>query len=227
VKPPQKSIASAKETAAVLQGVKPHPRSVAGAHRPAADLGRWIAAAVGRSHDRLAEDIREGRRGDLTAGLHRLTDRGYGRLRARAAELGLEQDEYTATLRCLLLPADPGCRTRVSFGVGDGGLFQLRRGRWQDLEEPADGEPVGTDEALTVGEHPFRFRATAARRGDTLLLCGAGLAEPLRDEPDLAGLLAERWAPAEPPGLAAFLADVQLRAKGYADDRTAAAVWEV
>ncbi|HET6860300.1 MAG TPA: phage holin family protein, partial [Streptomyces sp.] len=28
VKPPEKSIASAKQTAAVLQGVKPHPRQV-------------------------------------------------------------------------------------------------------------------------------------------------------------------------------------------------------
>ncbi|MDK0520407.1 phage holin family protein [Streptomyces sp. ML-6] len=38
VKPPQKSIASAKQTAAVLQGVKPHPRPevAAGASRPAA-----------------------------------------------------------------------------------------------------------------------------------------------------------------------------------------------
>ncbi|MEU8568836.1 phage holin family protein [Streptomyces pathocidini] len=34
VKPPQKSIASAKETAAVLQGVKPHPRTANGT-RPA------------------------------------------------------------------------------------------------------------------------------------------------------------------------------------------------
>jgi hypothetical protein len=34
VKPPQMSIASAKQTAAVLQGVKPHPRSSDGA-RPA------------------------------------------------------------------------------------------------------------------------------------------------------------------------------------------------
>ncbi|MGJ3561462.1 hypothetical protein ACR6C2_37265 [Streptomyces sp. INA 01156] len=32
--------------------------------------------------------------------------------------------------------------------------------------------------------------------------------------------------PAEPPGLAAFLTDAQARVKGYADDRTAAAVWE-
>ncbi|MER5356853.1 phage holin family protein [Streptomyces sp. NPDC002785] len=38
VKPPEKSIASAKQTAAVLQGVKPHPRPAvaAGTSRPAA-----------------------------------------------------------------------------------------------------------------------------------------------------------------------------------------------
>ncbi|MBO0515411.1 hypothetical protein J0695_26980, partial [Streptomyces beijiangensis] len=65
-----------------------------------------------------------------------------------------------------------------------------------------------------------------ARPGDTLLLCSGGLAEPLRGEPALAKELAERWAPGDPPGLAAFLADIQLRVKGYADDRTAAAVWE-
>lgn len=38
--------------------------------------------------------------------------------------------------------------------------------------------------------------------------------------------LTERWSAAEPPGLAAFLADTQVRVKGYADDRTVAAVWE-
>ncbi|NUL27410.1 protein phosphatase 2C domain-containing protein, partial [Streptomyces lunaelactis] len=73
---------------------------------------------------------------------------------------------------------------------------------------------------------PFRFRASVARPGDTLLLCSSGLAEPLRGEAALAEELAERWATAEPPGLAAFLADTQLRVKGYADDRTAVAVWE-
>jgi hypothetical protein len=73
---------------------------------------------------------------------------------------------------------------------------------------------------------PFRFRASVARPGDTLLLCGNGLAEPMRGEPALAEELAERWAPTEAPGLAGYLADVQLRVKGYADDRTSAAVWE-
>ncbi|MGP3951875.1 protein phosphatase 2C domain-containing protein [Streptomyces sp. 7N604] len=248
-----------------------------GARRAAAEICRWVGTAAGHSHARLAEDIRAGRRGALKSGLHRLTDRAYGRLRARATELGLDPAEYTAALRCLLLPADPACRTRVFFGVGGGGLFRLRDGVWQDLEpaatEPGGGAPVvgygaappaadlqtadrHTGDAPTVGlgvrspgapeapaapssaaaqspepspeppAEPFLFRASVARPGDTLLLCSAGLAEPLRDEPELAGILAGRWACAAPPGLAAFLADVQLRVTGYADDRTAAAVWE-
>ncbi|MYZ38988.1 hypothetical protein GT002_28760, partial [Streptomyces sp. SID4917] len=73
---------------------------------------------------------------------------------------------------------------------------------------------------------PFRFRASVARPGDTLLLCGAGLAEPLRGEPAFAGELAARWARTGAPGLTEYLADIQLRIEGYADDRTAAGVWE-
>ncbi|MFJ8078330.1 protein phosphatase 2C domain-containing protein [Streptomyces sp. NPDC096176] len=231
------------------------------AHLAAGDACRWIGGAVGRSHARLSEDIRAGRRGDLKSGLHRLTDRSFGRLRARAAEFGLEPEEYTAGLRCLLLSADPRCRTRVFFGVGGGGLFRLRDGVWQDLEpvvpDSADvtgvpvvgfGSPVpeaGTDgDRLTMDlgittplapyieapplppAEPFRFRASVARPGDTLLLCSSGFAEPVLGEPALAKELAERWSRPEAPGMAEFLADTQLRVKGYADDRTAVAVWE-
>lgn len=248
------------DAALVLVAVATGARPYAGAHLAAADACRWIGEAVGRSHGRLAEDIRAGRRRDLKSGLHRLTDRSYGRLRARAADLGLAPDEYTAGLRCLLLTADPGCRTRVFFGVGEGGLFRLRDGVWQDIEPPVPepaaltGEPVigyGSPPAETAqGDRltmdlgittppaphvdapvpppaePFRFRASVARPGDTLLLAARGLAEPLRGEPALAEELAGRWATGEPPGLAQFLADTQLRVKGYADDRTAAAIWE-
>ncbi|MGI5471525.1 protein phosphatase 2C domain-containing protein [Streptomyces sp. CA-132043] len=269
---------------AVASGAHASPEG----HRAARDACRWIGAAVGRSGARLADDIRTGRREALKSGLQRLADRGYGRLRARAAELGLEPHAYTASLRCLLLPADPACRTRVFFGVGGGGLFRLRDGVWQDLEPPlppaaatggpvvgygtrppgipaqrglADPEPTmnlgvtrapgghesageaaegagtaaygtGTADGPTVGGpsgaagEPFRFRASVARAGDTLLLCSAGLAEPLREAPDFAARLAGRWAETEPPGLTAFLADAQLRLKGHAKDRTAAAVWD-
>ncbi|MFB7587562.1 protein phosphatase 2C domain-containing protein [Streptomyces sp. NPDC056169] len=261
------------EAALVLVAVAAGSRAAEDAHLAAADACQWIAEAVGRSHARLSEDVRTGRRGDLKSGLHRLTDRTYGKLRARAADRGLAPDEYTATLRCLLVPADPECRTRVFFGIGGGGLFRLRGGSWQDIEpllpEPAavTGAPVvgfgsppppagdtGTDTEAEAGTEegdrltmnlgvttapgpivedpvpppaePFRFRASVARPGDTLLLASPGLAEPMRGEPALARELAARWAGQEPPGLAAFLADTQLRVTGYADDRTGAAVWE-
>ncbi|MFC8693989.1 protein phosphatase 2C domain-containing protein [Streptomyces parvus] len=247
----------AAESALVLVAVAGGRRDGEAAHLAAADACRWIGGAVARSHLRLSEDIRAGRRGDLKSGLHRLTDRTYGKLRARAAELGVEPGAYTVSLRCLLLSADPDCRTRVFFGVGSGGLFRLRDGLWQDLEpfipESRAGQaapPGGEQEAGPDGDRltmdlqitgpaspdvggppqppaePFRFRASVARPGDTLMLCSNGLAEPMRGEPALPGELAERWGSAGPPGLPAFLADTQLRIKGYADDRTCAAVWE-
>ncbi|WP_329284278.1 protein phosphatase 2C domain-containing protein [Streptomyces sp. NBC_00691] len=253
------------ETALVLVAVAAGSRAAEDAHLAAADACQWIAEAVCRSHARLSEDIRSGRRGDLKSGLHRLTDRTYGKLRSRAAERGLAPDEYTATLRCLLVPADPDCRTRVFFGIGGGGLFRLRDGSWQDIEpllpEPAavtgapvvgfgsppppdvaaeteEGDRLTMDLGITTAPgplveepvpppaEPFRFRASVARPGDTLLLASPGLAEPMRGEPALARELAARWTDAEAPGLAAFLADTQLRVTGYADDRTGVGVWE-
>ncbi|MEU4657631.1 protein phosphatase 2C domain-containing protein [Streptomyces sp. NPDC023723] len=249
----------AGDDALVLVAMATGGRAATGAHRAAAELCRWIGRAVGRSHLRLAEDLRAARRGDLKSGLHRLTDRSLGRLRASATEQGLAPEEYTAGLRCLLLPADPDCRTRVFFGVGAGGLFRLRDGWWQDMEpHPADttGAPVvgfGSssapaetpdgdrltmdlgvttppgpyqEPALGPPRQPFRFRASVARPGDVLLLCTAGLADPLRGEAALRDHLAGRWSGAAPPGLADYLADARTRVKGYADDRTAAAVWE-
>ncbi|GGS67945.1 protein phosphatase 2C domain-containing protein [Streptomyces cinerochromogenes] len=259
----------AGEQALVLVAMATGARATPGAHLAAAEACRWIGRAVGRSHQRLVEDLRAARRGDLKSGLHRLTDRALGKLRASAAEQGLDPEEYTTSLRCLLLPAGQDCRTRVFFGVGDGGLFRLRDGAWQDIEPsvPSDGgtgapvvgfgsppertpeppsertpegdrlttdlgipappspfEPVGP--APEPPHEPFRFRASVARPGDTLVMCTAGLAEPLRGEPALCAYLARRWSCRTPPGLAAFLADAQVRVKGYADDRTAAAVWE-
>ncbi|MFJ6560201.1 protein phosphatase 2C domain-containing protein [Streptomyces sp. NPDC091412] len=246
----------AGDQALVLVAMATGARATPGAHRAAGEVCQWIAEAVGRSHARLAEDIRAARRGDLKSGLHRLTDRSLGRLRAGAAEQGVEPEQYTATLRCLLLPADPDCRVRVFFGVGAGGLFRLREGEWQDIEpgvaetpghpvvgfgsppsETPDGDRLTMDLGITTPPNPydpapepprepFRFRASVAQPGDTLLMCTAGLADPLRGEPELCAHLSRRWSDPAPPGLAAFLADAQVRVKGYADDRTAAAVWE-
>ncbi|MFI0227554.1 protein phosphatase 2C domain-containing protein [Streptomyces lydicus] len=232
--------------ALILVAVATGRPAVEGAHRAARDACGWIGSAVGRSYTQLAEDIHADRRGDLKAGLQRLTDRSYGKLRARALERGGPPEQYTAALRCLLLPADPDCRTRVFFGVGAGGLFRLRDGAWTDLEpvatdhgtpaplpatdapaRPGPGLPHGPGTAeYPVRPEPFLFHAAFARPGDALLLCSAGLAEPLRQEPAFAAHLADRWSTPEPPGLVPFLATAQLRAKGHAKDRTAVAVWE-
>ncbi|MFF1496890.1 protein phosphatase 2C domain-containing protein [Streptomyces sp. NPDC058304] len=212
------------DDALVLVALAGGDRAAPGAAEAAVELCRWMASAVGRSRERLADDIRAGRRDALRSGLQRLTDRGYGRLRAHAAEFGLPEDAYTAGLRVLLLPIDPECKTRVCFGAGAGGLFRLRAGAWEDLEPEPKPEPE--PESTETGGDGFRFRAAVARPGDTLLLCSGGLAAPMREEGLLSAELAARWADPEPPGLAAFLADTQLRLKGYADDRTAAAVWE-
>lgn len=261
------------DSALLLVAVASGQRAAPGAHRVARELCEWIAGAVGSNQARLTEDIHTANRGALSSGLHRLTDRAYGRLRAGATVRGLAPADHTASVRCLLLPAHPACRTRVFFGVGDGGLFRLRDGVWQDLEpdggerdtvggpvigygsgrppvrhstqeprhpqQPPEPEPrpeprpepgpepgPGPESESEPVHGPFRFRASVARPGDTLLLCSAGLADPLRGEAALADRLAERWDTAEAPGLAAFLADAQTGVKGYADDRTAAAVWE-
>ncbi|MEU0026137.1 protein phosphatase 2C domain-containing protein [Streptomyces sp. NPDC006335] len=243
------------EQALVLVAMATGARATPGAHRAAAEACHWIGRAVGRSHARLAQDISAARRGDLKSGLHRLTDRSLGKLRASAVEQGVDPEEYAATLRCLLLPADPDCRVRVFFGVGAGGLFRLRDGEWHDIEpqvsditgepvvgfgslptETPDGDRLTMDLGIPTPPSPyepapeppreaFRFRASVARPGDTLLMCTGGLADPLRGEPELCDYLTGRWS-GPPPGLAAFLADSQVRVKGYADDRTAAAVWE-
>ncbi|MEU5268420.1 protein phosphatase 2C domain-containing protein [Streptomyces hygroscopicus] len=240
------------DSALVLAAVASGQRAAPGTHRAARELCEWIAEAVGRNRARLTEDVHTANRGALVSGLHRLTDRAYGRLRADAAGRGLAPADYTASVRCLLLPAHPACRTRVFFGTGDGGLFRLRDGVWQDLEpaetepepapastpasastpapvsapDPASASAPAPASAPTPASAPFRFRASVARPGDTLLLCSAGLAAPLRGEAALADHLAERWGAAEPPGLSAFLADAQTGVKGYAADRTAVAVWE-
>ncbi|MQS02892.1 protein phosphatase 2C domain-containing protein [Streptomyces sp. OF1] len=241
----------------LLVAVASGSRAAAAGHLAAREVCEWIGGAIGRSRARLVEDMREGRRSALKSGLGRLTARSLGRLRASAAQQGLDPADYTAGLRCLLLPADPRCQVRLFFGVGPGGLFRLRDGSWQDLEPsappgatvpgatvpggglPAGGLEAGVPPGAGAGgpsapggsasepvTPPFLFRTSLAEPGDRLLLCSGGMAEPMRGERGFRAVLADRWSGAEAPGLADFLADVQLRAKGYADDRTAVVVWE-
>ncbi|WP_438485233.1 protein phosphatase 2C domain-containing protein [Streptomyces sp. S186] len=219
---------------AVATGLSPRG---AVAQRAARAACAWAGGAVGRCATRLAQDLRAGRRESLRAGLQRLTARGFGRLRGRAAELGVAADADPAALCCLLVPGDPDCRTWVFFGAGAGGLFRLRHDGWEDLDpvgarpaglaphsvpDPAPGPPPAIPSAT-----PFRFRAVPGRSGDVLLLCGAGVAAPLSGDPDFAARLAAAWSVPGPPDLVDFLAAVQPRGAGDTRDRTAVGIWDL
>lgn len=175
-----------------------------------------LAEAIGRSRAELAADLREGARDRLRYGLQRLTVRAGAALRSLAPDTG--------SLHCLLISLDPAATHRAAFGVGPGGLYLLRAGHWIDayaarlLHHP-DGPSAVTE------PRPFRFRLVPATPGDILLLGTPGLADPIAEEPAVAHFLATHWAHPHPPGSVDFLRQVQVRAKGYGDDRTAIAVW--
>ncbi|MFE7560628.1 protein phosphatase 2C domain-containing protein [Kitasatospora sp. NPDC057500] len=198
----------------------------------AAEACRQLAGAVGRSREGLAADLRDGARDRLRYGLQRLALSAVAPLRALEPENaadGADAEPSAASLHCLLVSLDPEAGYRAAFGVGPGGLYLLRSGHWIDayaarlLHQP-DGQPP-VPETPAQDPRPFRFRMVPATPGDILLLCTAGLARPITDEPAVAHFLASHWAHPHPPGTVDFLRQVQVRAKGYTDDRTAAAVW--
>jgi len=211
----------------------------------AAEACKQLAAAIGRSRSELAADLRAGARDRLRYGLQRLTARAAVPLRSSAATGPTGPDAIdepspdaqspdlspldSGSLHCLLVSLDPEATHRAAFGIGPGGLYLLRSGHWIDayaarlLHHP-DGRPPAPVTAAQA-PRPFRFRLVPATPGDILLLCTPGLAEPIADEPAVAHFLSNHWAHPHPPGTVDFLRQVQVRAKGYADDRTAAALW--
>ncbi|MEU3572741.1 hypothetical protein AB0E96_30605 [Kitasatospora sp. NPDC036755] len=190
---------------------------------------RQLAAAIGRSRAGLAADLHDGARDRLRYGLQRLATGAAAPLRALTPRVEGEDTPSPGSLHCLLTSLDPDAAFRAAFGVGPGGLYLLRSGHWIDayaarlLHHP-DGQPP-VPEAPVPGPRPFRFRLVPATPGDILLLCTPGLARPIADEPAVAHFLSTHWAHPHPPGTVDFLRQVQVRAKGYADDRTAAAIW--
>jgi len=194
----------------------------------AEDACRQLAAAIGRSRAELLGDLRTGAQENLRYGLQRLTARATVRLRGAYAGPGVADPgaENSGALHALIAPLDPTSRLRAGFGVGPGTLLLLGDAAWYDayagrrLAQPqASTEPKPDDGR-------FRFRVVVPEPGDVLLLCSDGLAQPLREEPAVSDFLADHWAQPHPPGTVDFLRHVQVRAKGYAADRTAVALWE-
>ncbi|MCZ1006655.1 hypothetical protein O1L68_07645 [Streptomyces lydicus] len=115
--------------------------------------------------------------------------------------------------------AGPGARGTARLSTTAAGTGHLPGPAPGPAHDPhPNGSPARSE--------PFLFRTAFARPGDTLLLCTAGLAEPLREEPAFAARLADRWSADGPPGLVDFLTTAQLRAGDHPKDRTAVGVWE-
>ncbi|MGP3732234.1 protein phosphatase 2C domain-containing protein [Streptomyces sp. GDS52] len=147
---------------------------------------------------------------------------------ARAvSDLGIGQDHAT-TLHVLLVPTDARIRERVLFSVGDGGLFVLREGRWEQGNPVNDGSLLDTrTEALPHAYRSVKAKLLRTEPGEVLLLGTDGITNPLtQKDPEFAQHLANAWGRPEVPSLSDFLWQAQTRAKSYDDDRTVICVWE-
>ncbi|MEY9966474.1 hypothetical protein ABIA33_004539 [Streptacidiphilus sp. MAP12-16] len=193
---------------------------------------RQLAAAVGRSRTELLADLRVGAQERLRYGLQRLTARAALPLQRSAGQVGGAGGGAGGALHALIAPLDPTSRLRAGFGLGPGGLLLLGDDAWYDAYAgrrlvSQQGAPDTVAQSAAAQEPDrFRFRVVVPEPGDVLLLCSDGLAQPLREEPAVSDFLADHWAHPHPPGTVDFLRHVQVRAKGYAADRTAAAIWE-
>ncbi|MBX4173786.1 protein phosphatase 2C domain-containing protein [Streptomyces geysiriensis] len=143
------------------------------------------------------------------------------------SDLRIDQD-YSTTLQVLLVPTDARIRERVLFGVGDGGLFVLREGRWEEGSPVGDGNFLDTrTEALPHAYRSVKAKLLRTEPEEVLLLGTDGITNPLtQKDPEFAQHLAHAWAGPEAPSLSDFLWQAQTRAKSYDDDRTVICVWE-
>ncbi|OIV36680.1 hypothetical protein BIV57_15040 [Mangrovactinospora gilvigrisea] len=137
---------------------------------------------------------------------------------AQQAELPVE--ECATALRCVVAPVDREAEARLLFTVGGGAFVRLRDGEWLPIEL---GDSAGGSVALPGAWDQARVRVEPSRSGDVLIACTDGVAE-LLPVPGVAERLATQWA--RVPGLAEFLHQVQVRVRGYDDDRSVIALWE-
>jgi serine/threonine protein phosphatase PrpC len=106
--------------------------------------------------------------------------------------------------------------------VGDVAAFTLVDGDFPEAF-PVDSEFVNLVRTTLPGEQPDDVQAEELGPAQVVILATDGLANDLRNSPDLRTWLAERWRTAQGPF--AMANALRYRRQGSHDDRTAVVVW--
>lgn len=132
------------------------------------------------------------------------------RLLGRALEYG-----PTGALTAALLRLSPEGETTdcLLFGTDVASARLLRGGEWEPLPATLPADPDG----IHVNGHRIA-------PGEALLLCGSGLSGPMADA-ETAERLAAQWGSGRVPGRMEFAWQLDFRADGHDDDRTAVCLW--
>ncbi|MDT0326860.1 hypothetical protein [Nocardiopsis lambiniae] len=99
------------------------------------------------------------------------------------------------------------------FGTDVAAARLLRAGGWEPLPATLPADPDG----VHVNGHRIA-------PGEALLMCGTGLSGPMGDT-GTADRLAAQWGAGHVPGRMEFASQLDFRADGHEDDRTAICLW--
>ena len=132
------------------------------------------------------------------------------RLLGRALEYGPAGALTAALLRLSPTGEDTDC---LLFGTDAASARRLRGNVWEPLPATLPADPGG----IHVNGQPIA-------PGEVLLLCGTGLSGPMAD-PGTADRLAAQWGSGRVPGRMEFAWQLDFRADGHDDDRTAVCLW--
>ncbi|HEX2145829.1 MAG TPA: protein phosphatase 2C domain-containing protein, partial [Glycomyces sp.] len=196
--------------AAVADGVGSVPES----QRASKAAVRWAVAALAHRLETAEQEPRK-----LARAVFRVANQKLGKL------LG---PKTTLAVAAVAASPEPDGRYRSWVaGVGDSPVYFLREGRLAPVFDLEREDEFGTFTAAMpdreLGSH-LRFEEALIRPGDALALVSDGIGDLLgasSEEPKR--YFAANWS--VPPSPMDFMRHVQVRSRGFDDDRSAAVLW--
>ncbi|MCD0445246.1 protein phosphatase 2C domain-containing protein [Glycomyces sp. A-F 0318] len=157
---------------------------------------------------------------------HKMVRAAFGEVNRRLVNLGGPKTTLTAA-GVEALPGPDGRYRSWVAAVGDSPVYFLRDGRLVAVFDLEREDEFGTaTDAMPDRDlrNRLRLRSAPIRPGDALALVSDGIGDLLgarSEEPK--AYFAERWGAA--PNPVDFMRHVQIRSRGFDDDRSAAVLW--